>query len=97
MAEKGKANKAEEERMEIEKPKDQMKLNLREYASSYGSASPSPLSRCLSALTLSDGDTEKLSAMFLVPKLLAGTKVKKADRAKIMKAIGFSFLARMLR
>ena len=53
--------------------------------------------KCVRALEAASGDTEKLAAMFLVPKVLKSVELDKAQRMDIMKAIGFSFIARMLR
>ena len=55
------------------------------------------VSKCVRALEAASGDTEKLAAMFLVPKVLKAQNLDKAQRMDIMKAIGFSFIARMLR
>jgi len=48
-------------------------------------------------LESAENDTEKLAALFLVPKLVKGPDCDKAARLHLMKGIGFSFLARMLR
>ena len=55
------------------------------------------VAKCLRALEAASGDTEKLAAMFLVPKVLKSRDLDKAQRMDIMKAIGFSYIARMLR
>merc|ERR1739844_175784 len=53
--------------------------------------------KCIKALEAAETDTEKFAALFLVPKLVRGTDCDKNARMCIMKGIGYSFLARMLR
>ena len=55
------------------------------------------VAKCVRALNAASGDTEKLAAMFLVPKVLKARDLDKEQRMEIVKAIGFSFIARMLR
>ena len=56
-----------------------------------------PVRQCLAALNAASSDTEKLAALFLVPKLVKGADCDSKARRDLMKGIGYSFLARMLR
>ena len=49
------------------------------------------------ALEAAETDTEKFATLFLVPKLVKGRDCDKQARLHLMKGIGYSFLARMLR
>ena len=53
--------------------------------------------KCIRALEAAETDTEKFATLFLVPKLVKGTECNKDARLSLMKGIGYSFLARMLR
>ena len=53
--------------------------------------------KCLRALEAAETDTEKFATLFLVPKLVKGRDCDKQARLHLMKGIGYSFLARMLR
>lgn len=53
--------------------------------------------KCIRALEAAETDTEKFATLFLVPKLVKGTDCDKTARLCLMKGIGYSFLARMLR
>lgn len=44
-----------------------------------------PVLKCLSALDAAETDTEKLAALFLVPKLVKGADCDKNARSHIMK------------
>lgn len=56
-----------------------------------------PVRKCLRALEAAATDTEKFATLFLVPKLVRGTDCDRTARLYLMKGIGYSFLARMLR
>ena len=56
-----------------------------------------PVKKCLRALEAAETDTEKFATLFLVPKLVKGRDCDKQARLHLMKGIGYSFLARMLR
>ena len=66
-------------------------------AESNRSALAEPVLKCLRALEAAENDTEKLAALFLVPKLVKEADCDKSARLHLMKGIGFRFLARMLR
>jgi len=70
-------------------------------SSSKGGSGKSQVSekvrKCIRALEAAETDTEKFATLFLVPKLVKGTECNKEARLSLMKGIGYSFLARMLR
>jgi len=57
-----------------------------------------PVKKCIKVLEQAETDTEKFAALFQVPKLVKGADVcDKRARLHLVEAIGYSFLARMLR
>jgi len=57
-----------------------------------------PVRKCIKVLEKAETDTEKFAALFLVPKLMKGAECcDKKARMHLIEAIGYSFLARMLR
>jgi len=57
-----------------------------------------PVKKCIAVLEQAETDTEKFAALFLVPKLVKSTDCcDKKARLHLVEAIGYSFLARMLR
>ena len=58
---------------------------------------PEKVRKCIRALEAAETDTEKFATLFLVPKLVKGTECNKEARLSLMKGIGYSFLAQMLR
>jgi len=56
-----------------------------------------PVRKCIKVLERAETDTEKFAALFLVPKLVKSSDCDKTARLHLVEAIGFSFLARMLR
>jgi len=57
-----------------------------------------PVKKCIKVLEQAETDTEKFAALFLVPKLVKGADCcDKRARLHLVEAIGYSFLARMLR
>jgi len=57
-----------------------------------------PVKKCIKVLEQAETDTEKFAALFLVPKLMRGADCcDKRARLHLVEAIGYSFLARMLR
>ena len=46
---------------------------------------PEPVLKCLTALEAAENDTEKLAALFLVPKLVKGADCDKNARLCLMK------------
>ena len=69
-------------------------------SSSSTSSSSTAVEKCIQALEIASTDTEKFSILFMVPKLLKEDGPESLDettKMKLMEAIGFSFIARMLR
>jgi len=57
-----------------------------------------PVKNCIKVLESAETDTEKFFALFMVPKLVKGADCcDKKARLHLVEAIGYSFLARMLR
>lgn len=57
-----------------------------------------PVKTCIKVLESAETDTEKFFALFMVPKLVKGAEnCDKKARLNLVEAIGYSFLARMLR
>jgi len=56
-----------------------------------------PVKKCIKVLEKAETDTEKFAALFLVPKLVKSAECDKKARLHLVEAIGYSFLARMLR
>ncbi|XP_023331282.1 neurochondrin homolog [Eurytemora carolleeae] len=56
-----------------------------------------PVRKCIKVLEKAETDTERFAALFLVPKLVKTGDCDKKARMHLVEAIGYSFLARMLR
>jgi len=56
-----------------------------------------PVKKCIKVLEKAETDTEKFAALFLVPKLVKSADCDKRARLHLVEAIGYSFIARMLR
>lgn len=52
--------------------------------------------KCIGALSGAKNDTEKMAALFLVTKVVKGSKLKADERNALFEAIGFKFLLRLL-
>merc|ERR1712012_1341183 len=69
-----------------------------ESASESKSFLAEPVRKCIKVLEKAETDTEKFAALFMVPKLMKGAECcDKKARLHLVEAIGYSFLARMLR
>lgn len=68
-----------------------------ETASETKSVLCEPVRKCIKVLERAENDTEKFAALFLVPKLVKSSDCDKTARLHLVEAIGYSFLARMLR
>lgn len=56
-----------------------------------------PVKKCIKALEKAETDQERFAALFLIPKIVKGAECDKTARMHLIGAIGFSFIARMLR
>ncbi|XP_040575000.1 neurochondrin homolog [Lepeophtheirus salmonis] len=57
-----------------------------------------PVKRCIRALEAAETDTEKFATLFIVPKIISSPEcMDRTSKHNLMKGIGYSFLARMLR
>jgi hypothetical protein len=52
--------------------------------------------KCIGALTGAKNDTEKMAALFLVTKVVKGSKLTADAKNALFDAIGFKFLLRLL-